>query len=78
MKYRYSLLDEEAPLLEANKASNRVKAPFCMLVSASLLALETCAQGERKIFLIHCFLCLRCRLFLQGMDDGLLIFHNIK
>lgn len=42
MKYRYSLLKEEAPVLEGSKTSNRLKTPlFCVLVSASLLALET-------------------------------------
>lgn len=46
MKYRSSLLDEDALVLEANKASNRGKAPFfCMSVSAPSLALETQFTG---------------------------------
>lgn len=42
MKYRYSLLKEAALVLEGGKESNRLKTPFfCVLVSASLVALET-------------------------------------
>lgn len=48
MKYRSSLLDEEALVLEANKALNRGKAPFfCVSVSAPSLALETQFTGVK-------------------------------
>lgn len=45
-----TLLDEETLDLEANQAANRMKAPSCMLVSASLLALETHSQEKLMYF----------------------------
>lgn len=46
MKYRSSLLNGNALVLEANKASDRGKAPFfCVPVSAPSLALETQFTG---------------------------------